>query len=96
MVPSTDTTEYSVPTDGLALPSSIWLTKLGETLTRRASSRNDSPRCSRAARMDAPRCTGVTSVAVVAMDTSFSVCDSTLHSLTAVHAQHGALDRFVQ
>ena len=81
MVPRTETTEYSVPTDGLALPSSIWLTKLGDTFTRRASSRSDSPRGSRAARIACPSCTGVVPVALVAMGTSLS-CAMGLYTLS--------------
>ena len=84
-MPRTETTAYSVPTDGLALPSSIWLTKLGETLTRRASSRSDSPRASRVARIARPSCTGWVPVAVVAIDTSLS-CAMGLYTLSLCHA----------
>src|SRR5690348_15756036 len=47
--PSWFTNEYNVPTDGLALPVSTCETKLAETLIRRAISRSDIPRASRAA-----------------------------------------------
>ena len=91
MVPSTDTSEYSVPTDGLALPSSTWLTKLGETFTRRASSRSERPRCSRTARIAWPSCTGVVPAAVpvpvVAMGTSLSCAMGLYSSVHPIPAQ---------
>ena len=46
-IPSSLTIEYSVLTDGRDLPVSICEIALGETPSRRASSRRLSPRCSR-------------------------------------------------
>src|SRR5215469_16929948 len=45
---------YSMPTDGADSPRSIWEMRLGEHWMRRASSRADSPRCSRTCRSRGP------------------------------------------
>src|SRR5262245_60515256 len=54
VIPSCVTIAYSVLTDGLTRSSSICDTRLGETPTRRASSRSPMPRRSRSARSRCP------------------------------------------
>ena len=77
-----------MPTDGLALPSSTWLTKLGETLDPAGQLAQRQPAASRAARIAGPSCTGLVPAAVVAMDTSLS-CAMGLYTLSAVSALSG-------